>query len=136
MPTTEKSRPLSSSLRALALTPSSAFRTKVVDVPEWDGAKVMLREPSGEAWMRFREVMNPEVTDGDEQKKLTALENFMRNKEADVVMLIDVLLDENGDRVFSEDDQETVSKIYGPVHTRLLNQALKLGMSQEIAGEK
>lgn len=39
------------------------------------------------------------------------------------------------ERVFSDEDQEQVSKIYGPVHARLLAQALNLGMSQEEAGK-
>ena len=53
-----------------------------------------------------------------------------------MVLFIDVLLDENGERVFSDEDQEQVSKIYGPVHSRLLAQALNLGMSQEEAGKQ
>lgn len=135
MPNTKKiDSPVS--LRALALAPSSGFRSKVINVPEWGNAKVMLREPSGEAWMRFREIMSPEVEGGDEAPKLTKLETFLRNKSADVIMLIDVLLDENGERVFGEDDEAIVSKIYGPVHTRLLNQALNLGISQEAAEAK
>ncbi|MEG5632672.1 phage tail assembly chaperone, partial [Enterobacter hormaechei] len=70
-----------------------------------------------------------------EAPTLTEAEKFLRNKEADVVLFIDVLLDENGERVFSDEDQELVSKIYGPVHARLLAQALGLGMSQEEAGK-
>lgn len=52
-----------------------------------------------------------------------------------MVLFIDVLLDEKGERVFSDDDQAQVSEIYGPVHARLLAQALGLGMSQEEAGK-
>ncbi|QFH70992.1 phage tail protein [Enterobacter sp. E76] len=126
----------SSSLRDLALAPSSGFRSKIITVPEWNGAKVMLREPSGEAWLRFREIMAPELPEGEEAPKLTQQENFIRNKKADVVMFIDVLLDENGGHVFSDDDEPTVSEIYGPVHARLLSQALNLGMTQEHAEEK
>ena len=109
------------SLRDVALTASKAYRTKDgITVPEWDGAKVTLREPSGDAWVKFREIVNPQLAEGE---------------EADVVLFIDVLLDENGERVFSDEDQELVSKIYGPVHARLLAQALGLGMSQEEAGK-
>ncbi|PTA84964.1 phage tail protein, partial [Kluyvera sp. Nf5] len=43
------------SLRELALTPNLAFRTKSITVPEWNNAKVILREPSGDAWVKFRE---------------------------------------------------------------------------------
>ena len=136
MPTTQKATASSASLRSLALAASGAFRTKSVTVPEWGNAQVMLREPSGEAWLKFREIVTPEVEDGQEPPKLNQTEAFMRNKEADVVMFIDVLLDECGERVFSEVDKDVVSEIYGPVHARLLNQALRLGMSQEDAAEK
>ncbi len=124
------------SLRDLALAPSSGFRSKIITVPEWNGAKVMLREPSGEAWLRFREIMAPELPEGEEAPKLTQQQTFIRNKKADVVMFIDVLLDENGGHVFSNEDEFTVSEIYGPVHARLLSQALNLGMTQEHAEEK
>ena len=110
------------SLRNVALTASKAYRTKVgITVPEWDGAKVTLREPSGDAWVKFREIV---ASDGEEAPKMTESQKFLLNKEADVVLFIDVLLDENGERVFSDEDQEQVSKIYGPVHARLLAQAL------------
>ncbi|MBT2059098.1 phage tail assembly chaperone [Enterobacter hormaechei subsp. xiangfangensis] len=124
------------SLRDVALTASKAYRTKDgITVPEWDGAKVTLREPSGDAWVKFREIINPQLAEGEEAPTLTEAEKFLRNKEADVVLFIDVLMDENGERVFSDEDQELVSKIYGPVHARLLAQALGLGMSQEEAGK-
>ncbi len=125
-----------SSLRDLALAPSSGFRSKIISVPEWNGANVMLREPSGEAWLRFRETMTPDLPEGEEAPKLTQQETYLRNKRADVVMFMDVLLDEDGNRVFSDLDEATVSKIYGPVHSRLLSQALNLGMSQEAAEAK
>ena len=103
------------SLRDVALTASKAYRTKDgITVPEWDGAKVTLREPSGDAWVKFREIVNPQLAEGEEAPTLTEAEKFLRNKEADVVLFIDVLLDENGERVFSDEDQELVSKIYGP----------------------
>ena len=124
------------SLRARALAPSKAYRTKEnIPVPEWENMKVTLREPSGDAWVKFREIINPEIAEGDEAPKLTAAQTFIRNKEADVVLFIDVLLDDSGERVFSDDDQALVSKIYGPVHSRLLSQAINLGMSQEEAGK-
>lgn len=137
MPSTQKTETSPSSLRALALAASSGFRSKVIEVPEWNGAKVMLREPSGEAWVKFREIMTPaEPEEGQEPQKLSIQEEYLRNKQADVVMFIDVLLDESGNRVFSEGDEQTVSEIYGPVHSRLLSQAISLGMSQEKAEAK
>ncbi|ERK18617.1 Phage tail assembly chaperone [Pantoea sp. AS-PWVM4] len=97
----------------------------------------MLREPSGEVWVKFREIMTPpELKEGEEPQKLTAQQEFIRNKKADVVMFLGILLDEEGNRVFSDEDESTVSEIYGPVHSRLLSQALNLGLSQEAAEAK
>ena len=127
---------LAASLRDLALAPSGAYRTKETTVTEWDGAKVILREPSGQAWTDFHALLNPELPEGDEPKKLTPAETFIRNRAADVILFIDVLLDEEGQPVFSEEDQESVAQIYGPVHVRLLQQALALGVSQEVAEKK
>ena len=82
-----------------------------------------------------RAVKNPQLAEGEEAPTLTEAEKFLRNKDADVVLFIDVMLDENWERVFIYEDHEQVAKIYGPVHARLLAQALNLGMSQEEAGK-
>lgn len=137
MSSTKQTKSSPASLRDLALAASSGFRSKVIEVPEWNGAKVMLREPSGEAWVKFREIMTPpEPEEGQEPQKLSIQNEYLRNKQADVVMFIDVLLDEGGNRVFEDGDEQTVSEIYGPVHSRLLSQAIGLGMSQEKAEAK
>ncbi len=137
MSSTKQTKSSPASLRDLALAASSGFRSKVIEVPEWNGAKVMLREPSGEAWVKFREIMTPpEPEEGQEPQKLSIQDEYLRNKQADVVMFIDVLLDEGGNRVFEDGDEQTVSEIYGPVHSRLLSQAIGLGMSQEKAEAK
>lgn len=125
------------SLRELALTPNLAFRTKSITVPEWNNAKVTVREPSGDAWVKFREFLTPpELPEGEEPAKLTSAQEFMRNKDADVILFIDVLLDEDGNRVFSDDDSQIVREIYGPVHKRLLSAALALGVDQDQAEKK
>ncbi|EOY4338600.1 phage tail assembly chaperone [Cronobacter malonaticus] len=116
------------SLRALALAPMAGFRTKIVTVPEWENAKVKLREPSAQAWLEWQQVLNPKQTEG-ETEELTAAERALRNKSADVVLFIDVLLEEDGTQVFSEADKPQVEQFYGPVHARLLKQALDLTAS-------
>lgn len=45
---------------------------------------------------------------------------------ADVTLFIDILLDTDLHPVFTVDDTEQVEAIYGPVHSRLLKQALDL----------
>ncbi|MDL0009126.1 phage tail assembly chaperone [Enterobacter roggenkampii] len=117
-----------SSLRSLALAPMAGFRTKTVTVPEWKNAKVKLREPSAQAWLEWQQVLNPKQEEG-EPEELTAAERALRNKSADVVLFIDVLLEEDGTQVFSEEDKSQVEQFYGPVHSRLLKQALDLTTS-------
>ncbi|PTA86972.1 phage tail protein, partial [Kluyvera sp. Nf5] len=99
--------------------------------------KVILREPSGDAWVKFREFLTPpELPEGEEPAKLTSAQEFIRNKEADTILFVDVLRDEAGERVFSDDDIGTVAEVYGQVHKRLLNMALALGVDQEQAEKK
>lgn len=123
------------SLRALALAPMAGFRSKIVTVPEWEGAQVKLREPSGTAWMEWQQIISPEPPEG-QQEKLSASERAMRNKNADVVLFIDVLLDDDDMPVFTTEDREQVEQIYGPVHARLLKQALDLSTTMAEAEKK
>jgi len=121
-------------LRALALAPMAGFRSKVVSVPEWEEAKVKLREPSGQAWLEWQQIINPNPE--GEPETLTAAERALRNKSADVVLFIDVLLDEEDMPVFTAEDRPLIENIYGPVHARLLKQALDLSTSQAAAEAK
>ncbi|WP_218799091.1 phage tail assembly chaperone [Klebsiella quasipneumoniae] len=120
------------SLKALALAPMAGFRKKEVSVPEWDNAKVIIREPSAEAWIRWQGIANPEPPkppEGQEHQEapeLTPSERAFRTMRADVTLFIDILLDTDLQPVFTVDDTEQVETIYGPVHSRLLKQALDL----------
>ncbi|MED5704477.1 phage tail assembly chaperone, partial [Enterobacter hormaechei] len=44
-------------IKNLAPAKMSGFCHKTVAVPEWEGVKVVLREPSGEAWLRWQGVV-------------------------------------------------------------------------------
>lgn len=120
------------SLKALALAPMAGFRKKEVTVPEWDNAKVIIREPSAEAWIRWQGIASPESPkplegqDPQETPELTPSERAFRTMRADVTLFIDILLDTDLQPVFTVDDTEQVEAIYGPVHSRLLKQALDL----------
>ncbi|HDG5237324.1 TPA: phage tail protein [Klebsiella pneumoniae] len=120
------------SLKALALAPMAGFRKKEVSVPEWDNAKVIIREPSAEAWIRWQGIASPEPhkppegQDPQEAPELTPSERAFRTLRADVTLFIDILLDTDLQPVFTVDDTEQVEAIYGPVHSRLLKQALDL----------
>ena len=120
------------SLKALALAPMAGFRKKEVTVPEWDNAKVIIREPSAEAWIRWQGIASSEPPkplegqDPQEAPELTPSERAFRTMRADVTLFIDILLDTDLQPVFTVDDTEQVEAIYGPVHSRLLKQALDL----------
>lgn len=126
---------LKKSLRELATAPLSGFRTKVITVSEWEGATVVLREPSPAGWARWRDVMKPESGE-TETPALSLSEEAQKNIRADVVMLIDVLLDEDRQPVFTQEDAEAITEFYGPVHSRLLRQALDLQTTAADAEKK
>ncbi|SWS79223.1 phage tail assembly chaperone [Klebsiella pneumoniae] len=110
----------------------AGFRKKEVSVPEWDNAKVIIREPSAEAWIRWQGIASPEQPkppegqEPQEAPELTPSERAFRTMRADVTLFIDILLDTDLQPVFTVDDTEQVEAIYGPVHSRLLKQALDL----------
>ncbi|NBJ37129.1 phage tail protein [Serratia fonticola] len=124
-------------LKALISAPMAGFRTKSVTVDEWGGAQVILREPSPAGWGRWREeVAHKEPEEGVTPVEISITEQTQRNIRADAVMFIDVLLDEDQKPVFSPEDLNEVVGFYGPVHSRLLNQALALATSPEDAEKK
>jgi hypothetical protein len=85
-------------LKALALAPMAGFRKKVT-VPEWENAKVIIREPSAEAWIRWQGIASPEQPkppegqEAPEVPELTPSERAFRTMRADVTLFIDILLD-------------------------------------------
>lgn len=119
-------------LKALALAPMAGFRKKEVPVPEWENAKVIIREPSAEAWIRWQGIASPEQPkppegqEAPEVPELTPSERAFRMMRADVALFIDILLDTDLQPVFTVDDTKQVESMYGPVHPRLLKQALDL----------
>jgi hypothetical protein len=122
-------------IRQLALTPRLGFRTKTVTVKEWENATVILREPSAAAWTEWSEITSPKEEEGKDIQLSTA-EKVLRNTRADVVLFINVLCDEHGEPVFTADDTEEVTRIYAPVHSRLLHQALSLVTTEDEAEKK
>lgn len=118
-------------IKQLALAKLSGFRHKSVDVPEWDGAKVILREPSAEAWLRWQDASKV-----GEEEQISPADKALRNLRGDVTLFVDVLLDEDQQQVFTHEEAQAVQAIYGPVHSRLLKQALDLISSHEDAQAK
>ena len=124
---------MAKNLKALAMSKMSGFRHLSIVVPEWEGATVILREPSAEAWLRWQDVVKK---DEDEESELSVSKTMKRNLDADVTLFIDVLLDADEQPVFSPADADGVAEIYGPVHSRLLKKALNLITGAEDAKEK
>lgn len=120
------------SIKSLALAPGAGFLTKAIEVPEWEGVKVKLREPSAEAWLRWQDALK---TDQDSEA-LSVSERARRNLHADTTLFIDILRDEEGQPVFTVDDIEEIETVYGPVHSRLLRRALDIINDTEIAKKK
>lgn len=119
-------RARSNALRDLALAKLAGFRHKTVTVAEWGGEKVVLREPSAEAWLRWQDIVK-----GDNELSETVSEKALRTLRADVVLFMDVLCDITEQPVFSHEDAQEVATVYGPVHSRLLKQALDLILTEE-----
>ena len=103
-------------LKALALAPMAGFRKKEVTVPEWENAKVIIREPSAEAWIRWQGIASPEQPkppegqEAPEVPELTPSERAFRTMRADVTLFIDILLDTDLQYVFTVDDTEQVEQ--------------------------
>ncbi|WP_265694447.1 phage tail assembly chaperone [Providencia rustigianii] len=113
-----------SNLRDLALSASQSFRTKKVIVPEWGDLEVTVREPSIQARIKCSEFVREK-----EGEELTSTQKALRNIEGDAVIFINILLNEDGSHVFTEEDLPALLKTYGPVHARLLSEAFALTIS-------
>lgn len=106
-------------LKKLISAKNAGFRTSTITVPEWGGITVVLREPSVGAWSIWAESMR-ELEGSDDA-------NLSKHKrlEAEAILFASTLCDENGNLIFEGDYDDLITN-YGPVHSRLLNQALEL----------
>ncbi|EMM7533030.1 phage tail protein [Citrobacter braakii] len=119
------------SIKSLVLAPLAGFRYTTVTVPEWEGAKIVLREPSAEAWIRWQDIVK-----NDSDVELSVSERMKRNLAADVTLFVDVVCDEDHKPVFTADDIPKVEAVYGPVHSRIVRLALDLITGVEDAKKK
>lgn len=107
------------SIKSAAL--KNGFRTKKITVPEWDDATIIIREPSSVDWFYFQEQM-PEKKEGVKG----TLDDLSQGVRAEAQMFAHCILDEDGERIFSDDELEELIVAYGPIHTRIMNQAIRL----------
>lgn len=106
-------------LKKLISAKNSGFRTSTITVPEWGGITVVLREPSVGAWSIWAETLR-QIEESDDL-------DYKQSKRlaAEVILFASTLCDENGNLIFDGDYDDLITN-YGPIHSRLLNQALEL----------
>ncbi|RGC88037.1 phage tail protein, partial [Klebsiella pneumoniae] len=83
----------------------------------WDNAKVIIREPSAEAWIRWQGIASPEPPkplegqDPQEAPELTPSERAFLSMRADVTLFIDTLQETDLQSFLAVDDPEQVDAI-------------------------
>ncbi|WP_110661504.1 phage tail assembly chaperone [Salinicola socius] len=116
-------------LRALALSPLAGYRHDTAPVEEWKGATVTLREPSAGDWTAWQaklaELTGEDVTPDNVQSLADSVDGTDRTLDA--TLLVRVLYDDKGQRVFEDKDVAQLAAIYGPVHDRLLRRSMEIG---------
>lgn len=134
------------SLRAMALDPVRNFKNESVEVPEWDGAKVVVMALSAGDWVEYRRRAAALVVAGRAGGQGESLVEEGGETAAQLVdidssplfafVLARTLLDESHVRIFDDEDVETVAKAFSPVHDRLVGKAFELSGVEAGAGAK
>lgn len=126
------------SLRAMALDPIRNFKHEPLDVPEWDGAKVVVMALSAGDWAEYRRRAATAVAAARSAAGLSEVpeDGVDENPAARLVdidssplyafVLTRTLLDESHSRIFEDEDVPAVAKAFSPVHDRLVGKAFEL----------
>lgn len=126
------------SLRTMALDPIRNFKHEALDVPEWDGAKVVVMALSAGDWAEYRRRAAAAVAAARAAAGLSEVpeEGVDENSAARLVdidssplyafVLTRTLLDESHSRIFEDEDVPAVAKAFSPVHDRLVGKAFEL----------
>ena len=137
-------KPSISCIRDKILDPLRNFKHEVVEVPEWDSAKVIVRALSAGDWLEYRRRavqqvetariaagLSPHAEGGQSDP---ALDIFSTPLYAFV--LARTLFEPPGQRIFTDDDVPELTEAYSPVHDRLVARALELsGVALETASD-
>lgn len=137
-------KPSISCIRDKILDPLRNFKHEVVEVPEWDSAKVIVRALSAGDWLEYRrravqQVETARIAAGlsphaEEGQSDPALDIFSTPLYAFV--LARTLFEPPGQRIFTDDDVPELTEAYSPVHDRLVARALELsGVALETASD-
>lgn len=124
----------STGIRDKILDPLRNFKHEVMEVPEWDSAKVIVRALSAGDWLEYRRRalqqveaariaagLSPQAEEGQIEP---ALDIFSTPLYAFV--LARTLFEPPGQRIFTDDDVPELTEAYSPVHDRLVARALEL----------
>lgn len=127
-------KPSISCIRDKILDPLRNFKHEVVEVPEWDSAKVIVRALSAGDWLEYRrravqQVETARIAAGlsphaEEGQSDPGLDIFSTPLYAFV--LARTLFEPPGQRIFTDDDVPELTEAYSPVHDRLVARALEL----------
>ena len=123
-----------SGIRDKILDPLRNFKHEVMEVPEWDSAKVIVRALSAGDWLEYRhralqQVEAARIAAGlsphaEEGQSDPALDIFSTPLYAFVMAR--TLFEPPGQRIFTDDDVPELTEAYSPVHDRLVARALEL----------
>ena len=134
----------SSSIRDKILDPLRNFKHEMVDVPEWDSAKVIVRALSAGDWLEYRRRavqqveaariaagLSPHAQEGQSEPTLDIFSTPLY-----AFVLARTLFEPPGQRIFTDDDVPELTEAYSPVHDRLVARALELsGVALETASD-
>lgn len=134
------------SLRSMALDPIRNFKHEPLDVPEWDGAKVVVMALSAGDWAEYRRRAATALAEARAAVGLSEIPEE-GGDESPAARLVDIdssplyafvlartLLDESHSRIFEDEDVPLVAKAFSPVHDRLVGKAFELSGVEAGAG--
>jgi hypothetical protein len=134
------------SLRTMALDPIRNFKHELLEVPEWDGAKVVVMALSAGDWAEYRRRAAAAVVaaraavglseqpeeDGDETSAVRLVD--IDTSPLYAFVLARTLMDDSHARIFEDEDVPAVAKAFSPVHDRLVGKAFELSGVEAGAG--
>ena len=103
--------------REQILNKSGAFRTKQVNVPEWDG-DVIIKELSGRDFV--------------EMQKESSEDNMKPDYYGKIIQMS--VVDEAGKKMFSKADVEALSELGGTILTNLVKEIVEFNRMKDVDG--
>lgn len=129
-----RAKPSISCIRDKILDPLRNFKHEVVEVLEWDSAKVIVRALSAGDWLEYRRRavqqveaartaagLSPHAQEGQSEPTLDIFSTPLY-----AFVLARTLFEPPGQRIFTDDDVPELTEAYSPIHDRLVARALEL----------